>query len=177
MNSERRARPLALGLMVLGAVMRLLPHAPNFTPVGAMSIFAGARLRGWQAFLLPLILMAVTDPLLGGYSAATPLVYTAFVVNVCIGRYLRNTESPVRIGAAALLGSVQFFVLTNFAWLGGAGNLYPHTLAGIVQCYIDGLPFFGRTLAADLVYSGLLFGLHAWLSRTVYRPERIAATA
>ena len=35
------------------------------------------------------------------------------------------------------------------------------------------IPFFWRTLASDLFYSGVLFGLHAWLSRTVVRSERI----
>jgi hypothetical protein len=32
-------------------------------------------------------------------------------------------------------------------------------------------------LAADLLYAGVLFGLHAWLSRTVRSAERIPATA
>jgi hypothetical protein len=35
----------------------------------------------------------------------------------------------------------------------------------MVACYSAGLPFFARTLASDLFYSGVLFGLHAWLSR------------
>ena len=62
-------RPLAIALMILGALIRVTQHW-NFAPVGALSLFSGARLRGWQAWLLPLALMAVTDPLLGGYSAA-----------------------------------------------------------------------------------------------------------
>ncbi len=73
-----KPRPLALSLTVLGAVARLLPHPPNFSPVASVSLFGGARLRGWQAYLIPLALMAVTDPLVGGYSAATPFVYAAF---------------------------------------------------------------------------------------------------
>ena len=44
-------RPLALALTVAGAVARLVPHPWNFAPVGGMSLFAGARLRGWQALL------------------------------------------------------------------------------------------------------------------------------
>ena len=35
----------------------------------------------------------------------------------------------------------------------------------------------GRTLAADLLYSGALFGLHAWLSRRVAGSERAALQA
>jgi len=167
------ARPLGAGLTVLGALARLLPHLPNFSPVGSISLFAGARMRGWQAYALPLILMAVTDPLVGGYSAATPLIYASFLINVWIGSRLRGTESPLKIGAGVIAGSLQFFLLTNFAWLAGS-SMYPHTLAGVMQCYAAAIPFYGRTLASDLFYSAALFGLHAWLTRVVARSERVA---
>jgi hypothetical protein len=175
MDRGNNVRPLALSLTVLGAVARLLPHAPNFAPVGGMSLYAGARLRGWQAFALPLLLMAVTDPLLGGYSIATPFVYLSFMISVAIGRRLQATENPARIGAACLACSAQFFLISNFGtWV---GHLYPHTLAGLALCYTEAIPFFGRTLAADLLYSAILFGLHAWLSRTVRTAERVPAIA
>ncbi len=168
-------RPLAMGLLVLGALLRITQQL-NFAPVGAISLFAGARLRGWKAYALPLALMAITDPLVGGYSRATPLVYLSFMISVWIGTRLRATESPLAIGAGALAGSIQFFLITNFAWLTG-GNLYPHTLSGVIASYTAGVPFYGRTLASDLLFSGVLFGLHAWLSRTVAHGERVAIQA
>jgi hypothetical protein len=175
MDRESNVRPLALSLTVAGAVLRLLPHPPNFTPVGGMSLYAGARLRGWQAFALPLLLLAVTDPLLGGYSIATPFVYLSFMINVWIGRRLQSSESPIRIGAACLLCSAQFYLIADFGtWLGA---FYPHTLAGLWLCYVQAIPFFGRMLAGDLFYAGVLFGLHAWLSRTVRTAERVPAIA
>jgi hypothetical protein len=165
-------RPVAMTLVVLGAVARLVPHPWNFAPVGGMSLFAGARLRGWWAWALPIILMAITDPLLGGYSRATPFIYLSFLINVWMGRHLRNSESPIRIGAAAVASSMQFFVLSNFGvWLGFG---FAHTWAGLVQCYTLAIPFYAPTLLSDLLVSGVLFGLHAWLSRTVYTPERVA---
>src|SRR5258708_37718603 len=129
--SNNTARPLGAGLTVLGALARLLPHLPNFSPVGSISLFAGARMRGWQAYALPLILMAVTDPLVGGYSAATPLIYASFLINVWIGSRLRNTESPLKIRAGVLSGSLGFFLLTHFAWL-TASSMDPHTLAAVL---------------------------------------------
>jgi hypothetical protein len=169
------ARPLAIGLMILGGLIRATQHW-NFAPVGALSLFAGARLRGWQAYLLPLAVMAVTDPFLGGYSSITPLVYASFLVNVWIGSRLRNTENPAWIGGAAVAGSIQFFLVTNFgAWAGF--DMYPHTFTGLLQAYTMAIPFFWRTLASDLMYAGLFFSLHAWLSRTVARPERVATHA
>jgi hypothetical protein len=173
-NPANGVRPLALSLTVMGAVLRLLPHPPNFAPVGGMSLYAGARLRGWQAFAVPLLLMAITDPLRGGYSIATPFVYLSFMISVWIGRRLQATESPLRIGAACLICSTQFFLISNFGtWLGW----YQHTWSGLALAFTQAIPFFGRTLAGDLFYSGVLFGLHAWLSRTVRTTERVPATA
>jgi hypothetical protein len=169
-----KRRPVALALVVLGALARLAPHPWNFAPVGGMSLFAGARLRGWQAYLLPILLMAVTDPLLGGFGIATPFVYLSFLINVWIGRRLRDTESPFKIGTAAVISSAQFFLLSNFgSWIG----YYAHTWSGLASCYTMAIPFYARTLGSDLLTCGVLFGLHAWLSRTVYTPERVPQAA
>ena len=170
-----KRRPVALTLVVLGALARLVPHPPNFAPVGGMSLFAGARLRGWQAYMVPILLMAITDPLLGGFGMATPFVYASFLINVWMGqRFLRGSEGPVRIGLAAVISSVQFFVISNFGvWVGS----YPHTWAGLTSCYIAAIPFYSRTLLSDLLYSGVLFGAHAVLSRTVSTRERVAQAA
>jgi hypothetical protein len=177
MERQSKIRPLALVLTILSGLARLLPHPPNFTPVGAMSLFAGARLRGWWAYLVPLAMMAITDPLLHlmfgipGYTKASPLIYASFLFNVWIGRRLAVSENPIRIGAAAFLCSLQFFVVTNFAvWYGS--TFYAHSVAGLTECYSAAIPFWGRTLAGDLVFAGILFGLHAWLSRRVALDER-----
>jgi uncharacterized protein DUF6580 len=169
-------RPLALSLVVLGGLARIAQYM-NFAPVGAVSLYSGARLRGWKAYLLPIALMAITDPLVGGYSATTPFVYASFLVSVWIGTRLRSTENPAWIGGAALIASMQFFLITNFgSWL-AFPQTYGRTFAGLANCYVAAIPFFGRTLASDLVYSAALFGLHAWLSRTVVPAERVAVAA
>jgi hypothetical protein len=161
---------LAVGLMAIGAIARLLPHPANFIPVGAMSLFSGARLRGWKAYALPIALMALTDPLLSrssgfsAYTVATPFIYASFLINVWLGRrFLQGPGRPARIISACLLGSVQFFLITNAVWFQISGT-YPGNGAGLMASYVAGLPFFGRTVGGDLAYAGLLFGLHAWLS-------------
>ena len=63
-KSKQSLRPLALSLCLLSAVARLVPHPPNVTPVGGLSLFGGARLPGWQAYLMPLLVMSVTNPIL-----------------------------------------------------------------------------------------------------------------
>lgn len=170
---------LALGLTVLGGLARLIPHPANFTPVGALGLFAGARLAGWQAYVVPLALMGVTDPIIGaiyGYSAYTAtsvVIYLSFLINVAIGRRVRATSHPTSLLAAAVLCSAQFFVLTNVGvWL--AGGIYPLTTAGFAACFVAAIPFYGRTLAGDLFFAALLFGLHAWIRRSLPRVAPLA---
>lgn len=171
-------RPLALSLALSGALFRLIPHPVNLAPVGALSLFAGARLRGWQSYAVPLIIIAITDPIMGmllGYpvfTAVTPVVCASFLIYVWIGSRLRATENPWRIGGAALFGAAQFFVISNFG-LWASGISYPPTASGLWTCYLVGIPYFGRTLLADLLYTGILFGLHAWLSRRAFPDERV----
>jgi hypothetical protein len=172
---------LSSGLTIVAALARLIPHPPNFTPVGGMSLYAGARMRGWRAYAMPMVLMAVTDALLKiffGYSMFrfnTPFVYGAFLINVMIGRVLLKKFSVSRLAAATLLCSTQFFLITNFAiWM--TGEWYPLTLAGLATCFTVALPYFGNTLAGDAVYTGLLFGLHALAERSL-APKHATATA
>jgi hypothetical protein len=174
-RSENEPRGLgaaiAAGVAVVAGFLRLVPHPWNMTPVGALGLFCGGRLRSWQAFAVPLFVMVASDLALKiplaqqGFPTVnwvTPFVYVSFLVNVLIGRWLRDTRSPVRIGAASLLASVQFFLVTNFAvWAMGDGITYPKIAAGLAACFAAGVPFFGGTVAGDLVYSFLLFGLHA----------------
>ena len=175
-------RPAALALTVFGAIARLLPHPPNFAPVGATSVFAGARLPGWQAYLIPLALMAVTDPILYAsyglpFSFRSRLwIYASFLISVAIGRLLRHSESPARIAGALFVSALQFFLISNFGvWLGHDGiAMYPHTLAGLMTCYIAALPFFGWTLLSDFTYAAAFFGLHAWVSRRLSPVEQVS---
>ena len=132
-SDESNRRPLALALTLTGALLRLIPHLPNISPVGGFSLFAGARLRGWQAYSIPLIIIVVTDPIMGrilgypSYTLVTPFVCGSLLVYVWIGSHLRRTENPWRIGGAAFLGSVQFFLITNFGlWLSGI-SVFPLT--------------------------------------------------
>src|SRR5436853_6748775 len=77
---------LILALLLICAALRLAPHPWNFTPIGAMAIFAGAMLRNRpRAFLFPIIAMFATD-LIIGFNALTPLVYVSFILSAVISR-------------------------------------------------------------------------------------------
>lgn len=155
---------LIFALILLAAALRLAPHPWNFTPVGAIAIFAGATVRDRRlAFLFPLLIMLASDAILG-FNKLTPLVYASFLLSVLIGRLFNQKRNALRIGGATFLGALQFFLVTNFgAW--AFLHSYPRTGAGLAACYIAGIPFFWNTLAGDATYATLLFGAFALAER------------
>ena len=175
MQNHNRQRPLAIALTVLSALGRLLPHAPNVTPLGGSCLFAGSRIKGIWAYLLPLAVMLATDPFAWfghGYTLISPVIYASFMINVWIGRRFPGSAgriTPIRVGGSAFVCSLQFFVLTNLALWAGAvvqhNPIYSADLAGLARCFTMALPFWGRTLAGDLLFSGALFGIYELLNR------------
>src|SRR5689334_22699810 len=121
---------LALAIIAIAAALRIAPHPWNFTPVGAMALFSGAILKDRRlAFAFPLLALFAGDLFVGFYKLGIMLlVYASFLLSVLIGRYLRSRRTIVRISAATLLGSMQFFLVTNFA-MWALGSSYPRTLA------------------------------------------------
>jgi hypothetical protein len=151
---------LAAVMIILAAVVRILPHPWNFTPIGAIAIFSGAMFRDRRvAFLFPLAALFAGDLFVGIHSLI-PVVYASFLLSVLIGTWLANRRGVLRIGGAVFLGALQFFLVTNFAVWQLFGT-YPHTPAGLAACYIAGLPFFGNTLTGDALYATLFFGSFA----------------
>jgi hypothetical protein len=172
MRNQNQSRAYAIGLTVLSALGRLMPHVPNVTPLGASCLFAGSRIGGTLSYLLPLVVMLITDPIVGhaggghsGYTSASLVIYASLMINVWIGRQLVRTVTATRVGVAAFLCSLQFFLLTNLAVWAGAEHLYTRNLSGLIECYTAALPFWGRTLAGDFLFSGVLFGAYALLAR------------
>jgi hypothetical protein len=179
MQNHNESKPLAIGLMLISALGRLVPHAPNVTPLGGSCLFAGSRIAGWLAWLLPLTVMLITDPFVGGFRMTSIAIYAAFLINVWIGRRFVKNITPVRVGSAAFACSLQFFLLTNFAmWVESsmsASPLYPANFQGLAACYIAALPFWGRTLAGDLLFSGAIFGLYELLKSRIVRERSATA--
>ena len=147
---------LPYAMIFAGAALRVIPHPPNFAPIGALALFGGAALPGVWAFAVPLAALVLSDAALGFYQGWV-WVYGSFVLIVLIGTALRQRRTAPRVAGAALASSVVFFSVTNFGeWL---GPLYPHTLAGLRADYIAAIPFFRNTALSDLLYALAFFGI------------------
>ena len=134
--------------MLIAILFRLFPHLPNFTPVTAIALFGGLYFSNRKmAYLVPIFIMALSDVFLG-FHPISLFVYTAFLLVSFIGTQT-NKPSIYTI----LLGSLSFFIVTNFGvWLIG----YPKTWTGLIECYTLALPFFRNSILGDFFYSGIL---------------------
>jgi hypothetical protein len=152
-------------LVVLATAMRIAPHPWNLTPVGAVALFSGAAFdRKRWSFAVPLVSLFLSDIVIGFHSLM-PVVYGAFAASVLMGMLIRRV-TPQSVAAGAVASATLFYIVTNFAmWT--VSTIYAKTLAGLVACYIAGIPFYGTMLAGDLLYSAALFGTFALAERRV----------
>lgn len=150
-------------LILLAVVARFLPHPFNLTPLGGLGLFAGAHLSPRVAWLVPLLALFIGDLVTGFYSPVVAVaVYAGMLGGPLAGRLLARRVSPGRFAGAVGAGAGFFYLVSN---VGMWWDSYPHTLVGLLRCYVDGLPFLGRTVLADAVYGGILFGAFALAGR------------
>ena len=158
-----------LGLIVLLAFSRLIPHPPNFTPILGMAIFSGAIInRKFLAYLVPLAAMLLSDLYLGFHSGM-PIIYFTLAICVLIGTFI---ESRVTIFNSILVitgGVLVFYLITNFAVWYGSG-MYENSFSGLITCYVMGLPFLQNTFISSLIY-----GMGAFLIYEVINKRLILA--
>jgi hypothetical protein len=161
---------IVITMIVAGAMMRLIPHWPNFTPIAAIALFGGTFVKRKElAFLIPVAAMLLSDLLIGFHSTMLP-VYLSFIAIVAMGLVLQKRLTVVNTLSAALASSAIFYLVTNFAsWTSGLMP-YPMNAAGLMQAYIAGLPFLFNGVLGDLFYTSILFGAVYLVSnrQTVY---------
>ena len=161
---------LLIGVIIVG---RAIPHWPNFAPVAAAGLFAGYLFRKqWLALAVPILGMGISDLIFGGmYDWSTMIfVYIGLSLPALLGVWVHKAgqgeESKIKqffarslrvftVGASA---SVFFFVVSNLAvWM--FSPMYGISLKGLMACYLAAIPFFKFTLAGDLFFSALFFGV------------------
>ena len=175
-------------MVIVAVASRLLPHPPNMTAVMAVALFSGARVTNTKlAFAIPLLIMVISDIVLGFHSSQL-IVYSCVAAITLLGLSLRTTTSLTRTLTISVVGSLFFFLVTNFAvWL--SGTMYPMTLEGLFLCYAAALPFFttdsfqlinssqlifgsffANGLIGDLFYTTIIFGVYELQKKYISEP-------
>ncbi len=184
--------------LVAAALYRLIPDKPEgFAPQMAMALLGGALIKDKRwAFILPVLSLFISDltfhflyqagltTKLGFYDGQWG-VYLAFVLITCLG-FLMKRVNILNVAIFSIAGSVFFFLITNYiTWEVGQGFGRPHTFAGLMQCYVDGILFYrqfglikgfdANFILGDMTWTFILFGSYSLLTKLfVQRKTQLA---
>jgi uncharacterized membrane protein len=150
-------------IVFLGVVLRLIPHPPNFAPIGAISLFSGIYFMRKYFFIVPLITMLLSDYFIGFYDIKIMAsVYFSFVIISLLGLILKRINlNFVSVSLFSFISSLLFYFITNFAvWL--FTPMYPKDISGLIFCYVLALPFLKNTILSDLFYGYIIFFVYEY---------------
>jgi hypothetical protein len=145
MKREIDFKLLPVLLVIFGILLRLLPHKVNFAPIGAIALFAGVYLPKRWNFIIPLIVILITDYFLKYYGLLMLFTYGTYILMTLLGQIYKKYRIDMPI-----VGSILFFIVSNFGfWVVFKGSL--------INTYIMAIPFFKATLVSDFLYTSGLF--------------------
>ena len=159
--------------LIVAVAVRLLPHIPNLTPLGAFALFVGVFVarKHWWGLLLPLLAMFLSDLFIGFYDfKLMAVVYGSFLTYTGFGILVAKRKSITTVLLGSIGGATLFYLVTNFAvW--AFSTWYPHTVSGLLLSYTLALPFFKYTILGDLFFTSVLFGVYEFASAFLYHRQ------
>ena len=149
---------ISLGIFIVLAASRFIPHPPNFTSLIALSFYVPLFL-GKRFIPALLICFIITDIFIGFH---TIVVFTwGSVIIISLTSYIFQKNIYMRI-IGAVCGSLVFYIISNFGvWSLGS---YGYSFDGLLICYIAAIPFYSNTLISTILYSVLIEAVN-----TVYK--------
>jgi hypothetical protein len=179
MQALSKNQLLILGLILAGALSRLIPHAPNFTAIGSIALLGGALIKNKNlAFIAPFIALLISDLIINNviyaqYSQGFTLfhgtfayVYGAFLLSVIFGKYFLKPGNVKNMLLWSVVSALSFFLITNFAsWFGNP--MYAQNVYGLFSSYLAGLPFLGNQVLSTALYLFGIYGLYTVLAPQV----------
>lgn len=149
--------------VVFAALLRVIPHPPNFAPVTALALFSGVYFSNRVlAILVPIFAMLLSDLVLGFYTISYYVYFSFILVSIFSIFYGKINIRSI------FAGSLIFFFFSNLGvWVLG----YPKTVEGFIMCYTLAIPFLGYSLLGDLFFSLVLknsfeYAEKKWLTTT-----------
>ena len=140
----------SLGIFLVLASSRLIPHPPNFTSLMALSFYVPVLL-GLRYIPSLLIAFVLTDFIIG-YHSGTHWTWGSVLIIGLISQYFSKNISLRLVGA--LTGAFIFFLITNFGvWTSG---MYGYSINGLLNCFILAIPFFAYNLISTFIYSVII---------------------
>ena len=122
-------------IILILAFSRLLPHAPNFTPVIATALMSGFLLKNKNLSLIVVLMaMFISDLIIGFYSSYFFVYFSLILIILIFSSFVKKINFK-NLLVLSIASSLLFFIVTNFGvW--AMGNMYEKNFSGLVLCYI-----------------------------------------
>ena len=144
----------SIGIFLILAASRFIPHPPNFTSLMALSFYVPVIL-GIRFIPVLIICFAITDFFIGFHGTTLFTWGSVLLIGLCSRYFTKNILTRI---FGALSGCFIFFVITNFGvWCLGS---YGYTLNGLLLCYMLAIPFFAYSLISTYIFSGIIEGIY-----------------
>jgi len=135
---------------------------PNVELVTLVMLFSSFYLGRREALGLVLAVMVVSDLFLGNTNILV-FTWSGFLIPAFLLPWMVKKlggMNKILLGTGmGFLANLFFYGWTNLGvWVLDGWGMYADDLGGLIQCYINGLPFLRGTFLGDLGYSLALFG-------------------
>jgi hypothetical protein len=165
MNNQSQKIALIIFVAVaFGIVSRMFPGFPNFSPIGAICIFAGSLIpKKWLSILVSLGMIFITDALMEisnpgmGFYPGQYLVYISYIFITIYGFSFKSNLNWTKVIQAPIFATAIFFIVSNFGCFLTMSE-YSKDLSGLILCYTKALPFINGTLISNIIFIPALFG-------------------
>ena len=140
----------SLGIFLVLAASRFIPHPPNFTSLIALSFYIPALL-GVRFLPALLLCFGLTDLIIGFHETILFTWGSVILIGLMSKFFISNITNRI---LGALIGASLFYLITNFGvWTLGS---YGYTSEGLILCYTLAIPFFAYSLISTFIFSGLI---------------------
>ena len=138
---------ISIGIFIVLAASRFIPHPPNFTSLIALSFYIPAIL-GIKFIPVLIFSFFLTDLIIGFHSTIFFTWGSVIFIGLISKFFIFSISNRI---TGSLLGAFLFFLITNFGvWSIG---LYGYNFEGLIACYTLAIPFFGQTIVSTLIYA------------------------
>lgn len=172
---------LIVALIGIGVLTRTVFHlGANVEFVTGAALVAGYFLSSKKlALVVPLVTMFVSDLIIGNTSIYL-FTWSAYLLTPLLGVLLArsgladkgyNIKSVLALQGTGLLSVVIFFLWTNLGVV-ITTNMYPNTLSGLMQSYINALPFLRPQLVSVFITLPIMF-VAGWLVMRYSKTESL----
>ena len=131
----------SLGIFLVLAASRFIPHPPNFTSLIALSFYIPALLG--VRFLPALLLCFGLTDLIIGFHSTTLFTWGSVGIIGYVSHYFLKSVSTRILGVVS--GTLIFFIVSNFGvW--ATSILHGNNTLTLLETYVIAIPFYGNTL-------------------------------